>query len=122
MKERATASKRSPVPAVGIIELMCWLFRSRRRVQINGLSMSPALNDGDQVFVRPCSTAFPGDIVLCRHPYRTNVQIIKRVETATEDGLTLVGDNPEYSTDSKAFGCLPWIHFIGVVTARVRRT
>ena len=102
-------------------ETLLWILRFRIRRNVNGRSMEPTLDDGDQVFVRTCQTASVGDIVLCRHPYRTDTELIKRVRSIGDEGLVLVGDNPVNSTDSSSFGDVPWVHLIGIVTARIRK-
>ena len=119
--EQATVENRSPVSFVDLKETLLWLLRLRIRRNVTGRSMEPTLGDGDQVFVRTCTTASVGDIVLCRHPYRADIELIKRVRSISDVGLMLFGDNPAFSTDSSSFGEVPWVHLIGTVTARVRK-
>lgn len=85
--------------------------------------MAPLLEPGDEVLVDP--RAFrrtpprPGDIVVARHPYRTDLLLIKRVAQVLENGnCTLEGDNQSESTDSRAFGSLPAERIMGRVTSR----
>jgi nickel-type superoxide dismutase maturation protease len=121
MDEQATDEHRSPVLFVNWKEALLWLVRARLRRTVTGRSMLPTLQDGDQVFVRPSKTATVGDVVLCRHPYKADIHILKRVHVVDEKGLMLFGDNPDDSTDSSSFGQVPWVHLVGIVTARVRQ-
>jgi nickel-type superoxide dismutase maturation protease len=99
------------------------LFLGRRTgFRVEGASMSPALNDGDAVLIKRQSTAANGDIVLVRHPYKTNVKIIKRLGGFDENGaMILEGDNPAESTDSRTFGPVPIKCLIGKVTCRLKQ-
>lgn len=85
--------------------------------------MSPLLNAGDEVLISPLSYRWrrpaPGDIVVARHPYRTNVKLVKQVSSVRPDGgCYLVGLNPAESTDSRAFGVVPLERILGRVTSR----
>ncbi|MDX1520567.1 MAG: nickel-type superoxide dismutase maturation protease [Anaerolineae bacterium] len=108
---------------IGLSEFMLWLRRRRRRVRVTGDSMLPLLAPGDEVLVDPGAYRRtgprPGDIVIARHPYRTEVTLIKRVESLTAAGqLVLKGDNPAESTDSRTFGTIGLDQVIGKVTCR----
>ena len=87
-------------------------------MRVAGESMNPTLQTGDTVLVRPTGHATVGNVVVSRHPFKTDSHLIKRVEAVTDDGMVLVGDNPAASTDSRSLGTVPWVHLIGVVTAR----
>jgi nickel-type superoxide dismutase maturation protease len=80
--------------------------------------MQPLLMDGDHVLVQQCTHAEAGNVVLFRHPYRTDIRIIKRIQDSNEDGAFLIGDNPEETTDSTSFGRVPWTHLIGRVHSK----
>ncbi len=112
------APERTPVAAVSARELLFWLFRKRTRVRVDGNSMHPTLQDGDHVLIRRQARAEPNEIVLCRHPYKKTVRLIKRVESTDECGAFLVGDAPKKSTDSRSFGAVPWNQLVGVVTSK----
>ena len=87
---------------------------------VEGDSMSPALNDGDTVLVRPLADIKVGDIVLADHPYRSSVTILKRVARIEGDGqVTLIGDNEAASTDSRTFGPVSIKSIIGRVECRL---
>ena len=106
-------------------ELLLWLLRLRRRFRVTGASMVPLLHPGDEVLVdlraytrqRPRS----GDVVVARHPYQSDLKIIKRVTDVMADGrYHLQGDNPdpEASSDSRSFGLVTFEHILGRVTSR----
>ena len=85
--------------------------------------MAPLLEPGEEVLVDPRAyrrtPPRPGDIVVARHPYRTDLLLVKRVANVLEDGTcVLEGDNRSESTDSRAFGSLPPERILGRVTSR----
>ncbi len=86
--------------------------------------MAPLLNPGDEILIDPRAyrRANPrqGDIVVARHPYRTDLRLVKRVAAVLENGhCVLEGDNPAESTDSRSFGALPPQRILGRVTSRL---
>jgi len=118
MTQRATGATGSPVVAVKLTDLWAWALQRVHRYRVTGHSMAPTLTDGQHVLVQPSSTADPGAIVVVRHPFRTDIRLIKRVQSVHDDGLHLTGDNPKESSDSRALGRIPWVHLVGIVTAR----
>jgi nickel-type superoxide dismutase maturation protease len=79
-------------------------------VEVRGRSMSPTLQPGDRLLVERWTyerrSPLVGDVVLAADPRAPQRELIKRV-TAVEDGrLTVRGDAPDASTDSRAFGDL----------------
>jgi type IV secretory pathway protease TraF len=57
--------------------------------------------------------------VLVRHPYRTDLRMVKRVARVLSDGRCLLaGDNAEESTDSRTFGAVPKAYVLGRVILR----
>jgi len=104
-------------------ELLLWLLRLRQRFRITGNSMTPLLKSGDEVLVNPRAyqrmPPKPGDIVVTRHPYRTDLRLVKRVSKVLPDGRCLIeGNNPSESTDSRSFGPVTPKQIIGRVTSR----
>lgn len=87
--------------------------------------MAPLLEPGDEVLVDPRAyqrkPPCRGDIVVTRHPYRTDLRLIKRVVEVLESGYcVLEGDNPSESTDSRVFGPVPPERMLGRVTSQFR--
>jgi nickel-type superoxide dismutase maturation protease len=85
--------------------------------------MAPLLEPEDEVLVDPRAyrrtPPRPGDLVVARHPYRTDLLLIKRVARVLDNGYcTLEGDNLSESTDSRAFGSLSPERILGRVTSR----
>jgi len=67
--------------------------------------MLPLLKHGDQVLVDENTELEIGDIVIAQHPFKRDVEMIKRIKKTDENGrYFLVGDNPDESTDSRTFG------------------
>lgn len=71
-------------------------------------SMQPTIQPGDVVLAdtRPNkATLKVGDIVVFQHPYINGLAIIKRISSIVGDGTVSVsGDNPENSLDSRTLG------------------
>lgn len=100
-------------------DILLWLLRRRRRFRVSGSSMEPLLRPDDEVLVNPQAPPRPGDIIVARHPYRTDVRLIKRVAAVDERGRCLLqGDNPAESTDSRSFGYIPPDDILGRVVSR----
>ena len=104
-------------------ELLLWLLRFRRRFRVAGTSMAPLLKPGDEVLIDPRAyrrtPPRTDDIVVARHPYRTDLRLVKRVTEVLETGHCHVqGDNPAESTDSRIYGPLPPERILGRVTSR----
>ncbi len=97
-------------------------FVGRRQASlVDGDSMLPTLKSGDAVLIDEKATVSVGDLVLAMHPYRSSVRIIKRVADITPDGrYTLSGDNPNESTDSRAFGAVSVESIIGRVACKLK--
>jgi len=91
-----------------IKDIVLWMIGRRRRFIIQGASMLPTLHDGDWVLVEECyykkHSPEEGELVLIEHPQRQGYLMVKRIFSITEEALHIVGDNPEYSTDSRHFG------------------
>jgi nickel-type superoxide dismutase maturation protease len=81
-----------------------------QRFIVADTSMRPALEPGDRVLVLVlCRTRVrPGDLVVfCRPDQRLTVAIKRVTDVAADGALTLLGDNPNASTDSRDFGPVP---------------
>jgi nickel-type superoxide dismutase maturation protease len=93
------------------------LVRPRRFV-VSGPSMLPTLRPGDRLVVAKTRKLRPGDIVVLRDPRSLSRLVCKRVVTAEPGHIVVRGDNPEASTDSRAFGPVPTDWVIGKVLRR----
>ena len=84
------------------------LVRTRRLIVI-GNSMLPGLFPGDRVLVIPTRRVRPGDVVAVFHPTNPARLLVKRVAAVDRAAgtVTVVGDNPGASTDSREFGPVP---------------
>jgi len=97
-----------------------WLLGRRLRVRVSGRSMLPVLTPGDEVLAEPGAAPRPGDIVVARHPLRTDTRVVKRLEGWDERGAArLVGLNPAESSDSRTFGGVPADLLVGPVRSRL---
>ena len=109
-----------PIPRASLIERGHWVLRRRLRFRVSGRSMQPWLDPGEYVLVNPTVTASPGAIVVARHPYRSDVILVKAVASIDDAGrLFLVGTNPEESTDSRTQGGIPAENLLGIVTSKM---
>jgi len=119
----------SDLPAATLWHCVLWLLRRRKRFRVNGLSMYPLLKHGEEVLVDlnayQASCPMLGDIVVASHPDRAHFHLIKRIGSppmserlSLHDGYWLEGDNPDASTDSRAFGPVPEAAIFGKVVCR----
>jgi nickel-type superoxide dismutase maturation protease len=82
--------------------------RPLRRVRVHGDSMRPGLEPGDRLLVAawPWWRPRPGDVVAVADPREASRVMVKRVSAvdAGDRRVTVLGDNPAASTDSRTFG------------------
>ncbi|MDA8309097.1 MAG: nickel-type superoxide dismutase maturation protease [Actinomycetota bacterium] len=81
--------------------------RGTRRVVVEGPSMLPAFEPGDRLLVLRLPRVWPlrpGDVVAVADPRRPERLLIKRVAASSSGLVTVAGDNPAESTDSRTFG------------------
>jgi len=78
-----------------------------RRVAVNGDSMRPVLEPGDRLLVVGLLRFRPGDVVAVADPRDERRVMVKRVSAVDAAGVTVLGDNPAASTDSRTFGPVP---------------
>jgi signal peptidase I len=93
----------------GVAAVIAWWRFRPFRVEIEGDSMEPALQDGDwcmAVAARPGDVR-RGDIVVLEHPDRPGFELVKRVHGAGDGEVYVIGDNVEASNDSRDFGPVP---------------
>ena len=78
-----------------------------RRVVVAGRSMAPAFEPGDRLLVVRLPRRWPlrrGDVVALLDPREPGRLLVKRVASASSRLVTVIGDNPAESTDSRSFG------------------
>jgi mitochondrial inner membrane protease subunit 1 len=84
--------------------------------------MVPTLDPGDHVIVLRRRVR-AGDVAAVRDPREPSRILVKRVETVDGDGsVTLAGDNPDASTDSRHFGPVAPAFVVGRVVYRYAPT
>lgn len=113
----------TPLPDCDGPEFVRWLLRQRQRRQIEGDSMRPLLQPGEEVLVnfRAYHQAAPqvGEIVVAEHPQKPGLEIIKRIAMGLpDDTYVLYGENLAASSDSRQFGPVARSQILGRVTCR----
>ena len=84
------------------------------RVAVTGASMEPTVREGDWLLVRRLrGTLKVGEVVVAVDPREPERLLVKRVTAIAGDQVTLVGDQPDRSTDSRHFGALPRSAIVG---------
>ena len=109
------------LPNAGLILRILVLFGLRALYRIEGESMFPIIMEGAQVVVDEGASVTVGDIVVARHPFKTSLEMAKRITGIDANGkYFLVGDNSDESTDSRTFGPVSIECIKGKVVARYR--
>ena len=72
--------------------------------------MWPTLLAGDRLLVVRRSRARPGALVVVADPRERSRLLVKRVTAADDGRVTVAGDNPASSTDSRVFGFVDEVH------------
>ena len=101
--------------AGALLAALAWLLSRRALdvVEVEGRSMAPAFQPGDRLLVEALSyrSRLPriGEVVLAVDPRMSTRELIKRVAAVDAAGgtVTLTGDAPWASTDSRTFGPVP---------------
>ena len=91
--------------------------------RVSGASMVPALRDGDFVLVRRARPGRirPGDVVVARHPARTDgLLVVKRAARREGAGWWLLSDNEFVTSDSREFGAVPEASVLARAVLRLR--
>ncbi len=73
--------------------------------------MEPTLHEGQLVVARHKRPAV-GDVVIALQDKR---EVVKRISRCTDDWVYLLGDNPDYSTDSRTQGSVRQEDVLGVL-------
>ncbi|HJT38170.1 MAG TPA: S26 family signal peptidase [Actinomycetota bacterium] len=112
---------------LGVFAALVVAFARARRgwfpVRVDGESMTPTLQPGDLLAVRPMRRSEPrvGQLIVVR---RGDLEVVKRVSAIVDghglatDEIWLTGDNADASTDSRTTGPAARTDVIGVVRAR----
>ncbi len=66
--------------------------------------MWPTLLAGDRLLVVRGLRPRPGRLIVVADPRQPTRLLVKRVAATTAGGVTVLGDNPAASTDSRSFG------------------
>jgi nickel-type superoxide dismutase maturation protease len=108
------------LPEASFYEIALVFVGSRYKYICEGKSMNPTLKDGEVVLVDREAKIQVGDIVVAKHPFEQDSEVVKRVERINERGhYFLVGDNLEESSDSRHFGAVTREYIKGKVVARL---
>jgi len=95
------------------------------RCEVDGLSMAPTLLPGDRLLLRrrlPGGRLRPGMLVAFADPrVGEDRLLIKRVSAIDGEDVTVHGDNPAATTDSRQFGPIPRSSIDWVVVRRYLR-
>jgi nickel-type superoxide dismutase maturation protease len=77
-----------------------------RRIAVHGDSMVPSLQPGDRLLLVPAWGLRKGEVIAVRDPRDPDRLLVKRVSAIDRRAslVTVLGDNPGASTDSRAFG------------------
>jgi nickel-type superoxide dismutase maturation protease len=95
---------RAAAAGSALLAIVAW--RLLRRVEVEGDSMWPTLLAGDRLLVVRGLRARPGHLVTVSDPRQPSRLLVKRVAAVDGGRLTVLGDNPARSTDSRVFGTL----------------
>lgn len=106
-----------------LVDILLWLLRQRQRFRVEGISMLPVLQPGDEVLVDRRAYRYErpsiNDVVVIWSPQQPDLRLIKRVISIDQSGACFVqGDNRSCSTDSWSFGWVEPQCLVGRVTSR----
>ncbi len=110
------------VSIAGVVLLLAVVARRcLLRVEVQGQSMAPGLLPGDRLLAVKGLRTRVGDVVTAADPRQPSRLLVKRVVArGAGDQVSLAGDNPAASTDSRSFGPVPATFVSGRVLWRYR--
>ena len=94
---------------LGVAVVAAAVSRLFGRMQVQGDSMSPTLLPGDRLLILRKARARVGGLVVVADPRRPARLMVKRVASVGAEGVSVLGDNPSASTDSRSLGPLSGI-------------
>ena len=84
--------------------------------------MLPSLKENQIVFFKKYSqnksSLKVGQIIIFYHPHK-NIKLIKRIKSIKTNSVEVIGDNIEFSDDSRKFGFIDNKKVIGIVTSKI---
>lgn len=96
------------------------------RFKIQDKSMEPTFKSGDYVIVNKLAYKFGkpsrGDVVVIKHPVEKDKFLLKRVSVITNSNkFYVVGDNRDFSQDSRHFGAVDKELIVGKVLFHAKK-
>ncbi|MFF7334188.1 nickel-type superoxide dismutase maturation protease [Streptomyces sp. NPDC090306] len=88
--------------------------------EVNGASMVPTFQHGDQLVVQWGARVRPGDVIVLRHPFQQDLLVVKRAVERRGDGWWVLGDNAFAGGDSTDYGIVPEELVLGRARFRFR--
>ena len=110
-------------PKFSLKDIILWILGFRRRVLVDGESMSPTLLPGESLLVQDDFYKYHppqvGDVILLQHPTQPDLVMVKRIHKIKDTEILVLGDNQSKSTDSRDFGFIKNSNILGKVTSKI---
>jgi nickel-type superoxide dismutase maturation protease len=89
------------------------------RFRVEDTSMEPTLKPGDYVIVNRLAYLFgkpsKNDVIVLKHPQQKEKFLVKRIAEIRDSEYFVLGDNTEFSKDSRHFGPIKRNMIVGKV-------
>lgn len=89
------------------------------RFRVEDTSMEPTLKPGDHVIVNRLAYLFgkpsKNDVIVLKHPQQKEKFLVKRIAEIRDSEYFVLGDNTEFSKDSRHFGTIKRNMIVGKV-------